>query len=269
MKKKLLIVLGLMIFASQVFSQKQLIVETENYPLGCDTVNYYLPENYSSFKKYPAVILLHGYDGSFRQWGNICNLQKLSNEFSMILICPDGFKESWYLDSPIRPSLRYASFFREDLLPKLKQNLPLDSTALFITGLSMGGHGALYLFCLNHKEFKAAGSISGVLDLKASSVSFSIAKVLGVKNKTNTNWDKYSVINMTDSLKNAGKPLIVNCGSQDFLIGVNRKFAQKCEQEKIKIVFTESPGKHNRDYWRALLPEQLRYFRQFVKKDTN
>jgi S-formylglutathione hydrolase FrmB len=219
-----------------------------------------------SGKKYPAVILLHGYGGSYRQWGNISNLQKLSDEFQMILICPDGFKESWYIDSPIRPGLKYASFFREDFLPEVFKQLPADSSSLFITGLSMGGHGALYLFSENPEIFRAAGSISGVMDLRSSSVTKSLTKVLGVKSDSNSNWDDFSAVNRIEKFKAAAKPLIVNCGSQDFLIDANRRFAKKCTDGEIRIFFMESPGKHNRDYWRVLLPEQLRFFRQFAVK---
>ena len=251
------------------FAQRQFVVKTENYIPQFDTVNYYLPSSNDSLKKIPAVILLHGYDGSFRQWGRICDLQKLSDEFQMILICPDGFKESWYINSPIRPRLRYSDFFFEDFLPQVFKTLPVDTASLFITGLSMGGHGALHLFSLKPEKFRAAGSISGVVDLRSSSVTNSLTKVLGVKNKTNENWDIFSAINNIEKLKAAGKPLIINCGSQDFLIGVNRTFAKKCTEESIKIFYMESPGKHNKEYWNLLLPEQLRFFRQFVGKETN
>ncbi|MBQ3655425.1 MAG: prolyl oligopeptidase family serine peptidase [Bacteroidales bacterium] len=248
------------------FSQRQFVIKTQNYIPQFDTVNYYLPSASDSLKKFPAVILLHGYDGSFRQWGKICNLQKLSDEFKMILICPDGFKESWYINSPVRPGLRYADFFFEDFLPEVFKTLPVDTAAVFLTGLSMGGHGALHLFSLHPEKFRAAGSISGVVDLRSSSVTNSLTKVLGIKSKTNENWDNFSAMNNIEKFKAANKPLIINCGSQDFLIGVNRKFAQKCSAEGIKIFYMESPGKHNKEYWNLLLPEQLRFFRQFVSK---
>lgn len=266
MKKFSLLLTASILLAQIAAAQKQLVVSTKNWPAS-DTVNYYLPTDFSIKEKYPAVILLHGYGGSHKQWGNICDLQKMADDYQMALICPDGFKESWYIDSPIKKEQRYATFFREDFLPAIKGRLPIDTASLFITGLSMGGHGALYLFLQNHAEFRAAGSISGVLDLRMSSVAnTSLAKIIGPKTKQNSNWEKYSVIHSVDTFKLAMKPVIVNCGAQDFLIEVNRKFSRKCNDLGISIVYSESPGKHEREYWKRTLPEQLRYFRQFVGK---
>jgi len=263
---KLFSLLICVLLTNCIFGQQRFVIQTKNYIPEYDTVEYYIPKTSAEVKKFPAVILLHGYGGNYSQWGKICDLQQLSDNYKMVLICPDGFKESWYIDSPIRLRLKYATFFKQELLPEIFRKLPVDSSLMFITGLSMGGHGALYLFSLNSEVFRAAGSISGVVDLRASSVTKSITKVLGVKSTQNDNWDKYSLINRIDILKQSGKPLIINCGSQDFLIEANRKFAKKCAEEKLDVCYMESPGKHNKDYWRLLLPEQLRFFRKFVGK---
>ncbi|MBR4267327.1 MAG: prolyl oligopeptidase family serine peptidase [Bacteroidales bacterium] len=269
MKKVILLSILFQLFGVKAGAQQQMVIKTSNYTDN-DTVNYYLPDGFSIKEKYPAVILLHGYGGNYKQWGNICDLQSFANEFGMILICPDGYKESWYIDSPIKKNLKYATFFKDDLLPNIKKRLPVDTTSMFITGLSMGGHGALYLFLQNHTEFRAVGSISGVLDLRYSSVAnTSLAKLIGAKTKQNSNWEKYSVIHHLDILKDSGKPIIVNCGAQDFLIEINRKFAKQCSQSGIEIVYTESPGKHEREYWKRVLPEQLRFFRRFINKNIN
>ena len=262
---KILVFLVAFFCSLTAFCQRQFVVKTRNYIPQYDTVHCYLPSDSASEKKFAAVVLLHGYDGNFRQWGKICNLQKLADEFQMVLICPDGFKESWYINSPVRTDMKYADFFCGEFLPEMLQKLPVDTASLFITGLSMGGHGALHLFSLTPEKFRAAGSISGVLDLRSSSVSKSLAKVLGAKTSANKNWDSFSAVNRIEKFKAAGKPLIVSCGAQDFLINSNRQFAKKCAAENVNVFYTESPGKHNRDFWRLMLPEQLRFFRQFVK----
>ena len=130
----------------------------------------------------------------------------------------------------------------------------------------MGGHGALRLYMENPDLFRAAGSMSGVMDLTASSVTASIAKHLGKKSADNKNWRLYSNLYNIDRLKAAGKPIIVNCGAQDFLIEANRKFAKACADAGVDIVYTESPGKHERSYWAMTLPDQLRFFNKFVNK---
>lgn len=264
---KKIILLYIFIFVVVVcYGQRFMVISGENYPKA-DTVQYYLPDNINDTSLYPSVILLHGYGGSYRQWSSICKMQQLSNEFGMILICLDGFKDSFYIDSPLKSDEKFATFFRESLIPELKKSLPLDTKMMFISGLSMGGHGALYLMLQNPGVFRAAGSMSGVVDLKASSVAKTcLVKHLGSKTSDNKNWELYSCVGNINRIKEAGCPIIVNCGAQDFLIEANRKFARKCADAGIDIVYMESPGKHERSYWQSMLPEQLRFFRKFINK---
>jgi S-formylglutathione hydrolase FrmB len=48
-----------------------------------------------------------------------------------------------------------------------------------ITGLSMGGHGALYIAICNKNLFANAVSMSGGVDLRTSTKKFDIAKRIG------------------------------------------------------------------------------------------
>lgn len=266
MLKKIIMLYILVFVVGICCAQRFMVVSGKCYPKA-DTVQYYLPNNINDTSLYPSVILLHGYGGSYRQWSSICKMQDLSNEFGMILICIDGFKDSFYIDSPLKEEDKFASFFRESMIPEFKNKLPLDTTMMFISGLSMGGHGALYLMLQNPGLFRAAGSMSGVVDLKASSVANTcLVKHLGRKSSDNKNWDLYSCVGNINCIKEARCPIIVNCGAQDFLIDANRKFARKCADAGIDIVYMESPGKHERSYWQSMLPEQLRFFRKFVNK---
>ncbi|MCR5454551.1 MAG: prolyl oligopeptidase family serine peptidase [Bacteroidales bacterium] len=263
--KKLFAAALLLLSVSTADAQRRMVLRGESFPKA-DTVQYYLPSSLQEGERCPAVVLLHGYGGSFRQWASITNLQYYSDEFHFVIACPDGFKDSWYIDSPLKKGENYGTFFKETIMPAICDSLPVDTSMMFISGLSMGGHGALRLMMENPDLFRAAGSMSGVMDLTASSVTASIAKHLGKKSPDNQNWKLYSNCSNISRLKAAGKPIIVNCGSQDFLIEANRKFARACAQEGMDVVYMESPGKHNRSYWALILPEQLRFFNKFVKK---
>ncbi len=264
---RLFFILLMLLVAETVWAQDMFVVESNYYPKN-DTVLVYKPKGYDSDSiKYSAVVLLHGYGGNYKQWSNITDLQRYADMYKMLIFCPDGFFESWYIDSPVDTTLKYESFFRNDFLPQMFNLYNIDSSEVFITGLSMGGHGALYLFMKNNEVFRAAGSMSGVLDLRFSSVANkSLSKLLGPKVSDNPNWEKYSLHYNIVTLKKIGKPIIVDCGSQDFLIKVNRRFATKCKNLGVEIVFSESDGKHNRDFWKRMLPNQLMYFHQFCKK---
>ncbi|MDD6003740.1 MAG: alpha/beta hydrolase-fold protein [Bacteroidales bacterium] len=267
---KILLIVSAITIANVVQAQHYYVVNSRGV-MPNDTVMAFVPKDYSveCGRQFPAVILLNGFGGNYRQWSRVANLQLYADEYGMILICPDGFADSWYIDSPIDSTARYATFFREEILPSMFRHFNIDSCNLFITGLSMGGHGALTLFMQNPERFRAAGSMSGVMHLRSSSVSGSIAKKIGPKTQANSNWESYSVLYNVDKLAAAGKPIIVNCGAQDYLVKVNRDFAAKCKAQNVNIVYSESPGKHERDYWKLTLPGQLMYFRQFVNKSQN
>ena len=265
MKKLLAAALLMLAFCGGADAQRRMVLRGDSYPKA-DTVQYYLPSNLSDGERCPVVVLLHGYGGSFRQWGAIANLQYYSDEFHFIIACPDGFKESWYIDSPLKKGENYGTFFRETIISAICDSLPVDKSLVFISGLSMGGHGALRLYMENPGIFRAAGSMSGVMDLTASSVMASIAKHIGKKSADNNNWKLYSNLYNVGRIKAAGKPIIVNCGAQDYLVEANRKFAKACAQEGVDVVYMESPGKHDNSYWAMILPEQLRFFNKFVNK---
>ena len=111
-----------------------------------------LPENYSSKKHYPVVYLLHGYSDNYAKWvKTVPAIKFLSTEHQCIIVCPDGGYSSWYFDSPIDSTFQYESYIVKDLLTFIDghySTIP-NRTGRAITGLSMGGHGALYLAIRN------------------------------------------------------------------------------------------------------------------------
>jgi S-formylglutathione hydrolase FrmB len=137
-----------------------------------------VPENYSKHKHYPVVYLLHGYSDNYAKWiKTVPGIKALSTEHQFIIVCPDGGYSSWYFDSPVDSTFQYESFIVKDLLSYVDAHYATipDRSARAITGLSMGGHGALYLAMRNKNLFGHAGSMSGGVDLRSSTKSFEIA----------------------------------------------------------------------------------------------
>lgn len=230
-----------------------------------DTVAFYLPKGYSPMadKKYPVVFMLHGYGGDYKQMGRIINLQNMANNYDFIIICPDGQKDSWYFDSPTQRNSEFETFFTHDLVPYIKSEFKVDTSALFITGLSMGGHGAMYLFLRHSNLFAAAGSTSGVLDLNASSLKYSsLSNRLGMYNQNIARFNSYSAINMLDSIKFTESPIIFDCGNGDHLYQANKNFKDACDSLHVNAFYFSLPGRHNRAYWRESLPLHFRFFYQ-------
>src|SRR5687768_11844591 len=64
------------------------------------------PKSGDTTRSWPAVYLLHGYDGSYNNWiRKVPDLKKYADELQLYIVCPDGGKSSWYFDSPVDPSM--------------------------------------------------------------------------------------------------------------------------------------------------------------------
>ena len=101
----------------------------------------------------PVIYLLHGYGGNAKTWiGVKPDLPQIADEKGIIFVCPDG-KNSWYWDSPKDPSYRYETFVSSELVKYIDGHYKTiaDRKGRAITGLSMGGHGAMWN-AIRHKD---------------------------------------------------------------------------------------------------------------------
>jgi len=260
--------IALLISSFLVQAQETFIVKTK-YLANADTSYVFYPKQRQTFtiQKTPIVIMLHGYGGDYKQWNNVTNLQQLANKYNCIIVCPDGGKESWYLNSPKKKESQFESFFIKDYLPYLKENFSIDTNGIFITGLSMGGHGAMYLFLRHPQLFASAGSTSGVLDLNASGLKYSsLSNCLGEYDTNKDVFDNNSAINLLDNIKFENKPIIFDCGNKDHLYEANKAFKEKCDSLYIKAFYFSSPGRHNRMYWKESIAWHFEFFNKIYLK---
>lgn len=222
-----------------------------------------IPENYSPKKHYPVVYLLHGYSDTYAKWINtVPSIKTLSTEHQLIIVCPDGGYSSWYFDSPIDSTMQYETFITKDLVPFIDSHYSTISnrSARAITGLSMGGHGALYLAIRNRDLFAHAGSMSGGVDLRTSTKKYDLAKRIGSFESHPEEWDNRSVINMVTMLRNNELDLIIDCGVSDFFYQINAALHRRLMALNIDHDYIERPGIHNWEYWTNSIQYQMLFF---------
>lgn len=213
--------------------------------------------------KFPVVYLLHGYSGNYGSWlKDAPQLQLRADQYQVMLVCPDGGYGSWYYDSPINDSIKYETFITKELLPYIDSNFPTSANKdhRAITGLSMGGHGGLFIGMRHSNLFGNAGSICGGVDIRPFPNNWDIKKSLGTITDQPQNWDNYSVINIAKNLKPNQLHIIFDCGVSDFFIDVNRSLHQLLLASNIDHDYTERPGGHNKAYWGNSIDYQLQYF---------
>jgi len=250
-------------------AQEQLLLKANTLP-DTDTVWVFTPTGYDpAARSYPAVVMLHGHNGSYKQWNSIIDAQRYADEYNFILICPDGFRDSWYINSPGRKNSQYADFFFKYLLPSLKQKYRIDANNLFITGLSMGGHGALYLFSQRPDLFRSAGSTSGLLDLRPSSEKYGLSSHLGSMATSQVTWIRFSVVGNVEKIAAAKKEIIFDCGLEDRFYEINNEFRNICANQHIPATFISQPGQHDKQYWQKSIRQHFEFFRRLVLQTPN
>jgi S-formylglutathione hydrolase FrmB len=225
-----------------------------------------LPSDSAAKTALPVVYLLHGHGGGYANWlTRVPELKEYADQHQMIIVCPDGDKASWYFDSPKLSGSKYETYIARELVSWVDKHYPTikNKKGRAITGLSMGGHGALYLAFKHQDTFGAAGSMSGGLDLRPFPNNWGLSGHLGTYAAHPESWEEHTVINLTHLITPASLQLIIDCGTQDFFYNVNTAFHQKLLDRNIPHDFISRPGTHNWEYWRNAVKYQLLFMNNF------
>ncbi|PKV63564.1 alpha/beta hydrolase [Pontibacter ramchanderi] len=231
------------------------------------------PESYQKKKSgpYPVLYLLHGYSGNFSNWLKVPPqkdlLQTMADKYQLIIVTPDGGYASWYYDSPVDKASQYETFITQELRQEIERRYKAipERKSRFISGLSMGGHGALYLSARNPGLYLAAGSMSGSLNVSGidrQNLLPSIEAVLGPKVGNEQVYKANSIVHMVPQLKQSGVQFIIDCGVDDFLIEDNRELHRRLVYEKVPHDYIERPGAHSWTYWGNALEYHLLFFQK-------
>lgn len=249
------------LFAS-AFSTDTVVVATE-YLATPMKVTVITPEAAKSTQdKFPTVYLLNGYGGDYTSWTTIQpRLGELADSYGMVMVMPDG-RDSWYINSTTDPKMQMESFFTEDLVPFIDSHFPTaaDPAKRAITGLSMGGHGGMYLATRHPDIWGNMGSTSGGINILPFPKKWKLEKALGAYADNPKIWEDNTVINMVPRIKKNGQNIIFDCGSEDFFAEINDDLHKKLLEAKVPHDYISRPGTHNMKYWANSVLYQLLYF---------
>lgn len=227
-----------------------------------------MPDNYKSAKELPVVYLLHGHSDNYAGWvQKVPSVKKLADEHKFIIVCPDGGYNSWYWDAPENPAFKYETYIIKELIPYIDKNYKTikSRSGRAVTGLSMGGHGGLYLSFRNQDIFGAGGSMSGGVDIRPFPENWEMSQKLGTYATKPDNWEKYTVINMLHLLTPRSLSIIIDCGTEDFFYNVNENLHRKLLERNIPHDYIVRPGGHGWDYWTNAIQYQLLFMSNYFK----
>lgn len=242
--------------------QSQLVNATLPY-------NVILPPDYrtSSATRYPVLYLLHGFGGHYSDWVTRTNLADYAAQYRMIVITPEG-NNGWYTDSASNATDKYESYILKELIPDVQSRFRTIESRYGrgIAGLSMGGYGALKFGVKSPDMFAFAGSLSGALAVPSwsdedfqnlKSIRESALSAFGPLGSPTRKAN--DIFELTRNLSAARAPYIyLDCGTEDFLVSDNHRFAALLREKKIPHEFRELPGEHSWVYWDQQVQEVLR-----------
>jgi putative tributyrin esterase len=219
-----------------------------------------LPATIAKGTKLSVVYLLHGGNGSFRDWSNYSDVARFA-ERGLILVMPQG-DESYYVNAREPPQDRYEDYIVRDLVKEVENKFPAATGRAdrAIIGVSMGGYGAVKL-ALSHPDlFVFAGGISSAIDVPSR--PFSIKRIQQSRHYTSMfgswgtvtrrNGDPFVIARSADPSKTPY--LFLSCGEQEGLLPPNRNFATLLEQQHFRYEFHVVPVGHNWNQWNKQVP---------------
>lgn len=210
-------------------------------------VTIVMPDTYSKNNKYPSIYVLHGYSGNNANFVTKTPIGYLSDKYNVVFISPDGGYDSWYI--------KYEKFIAKELTKTIESEYSVETKKekRAITGLSMGGFGALYIGINNQDIFGNIGSMSGGVDIEGYKYNWNIQGIKG-------DLKKYNIEEIAHKLIGTKSNIIFDCGYNDFFILPNRKLHQKLLDLNISHMYSERKGEHNWIYWSDSIKYQTVFF---------
>lgn len=225
----------------------------------------FVPPGIDPGKSYPAVILLHGVYGSAWSWSHKTGVHVQALEMmqqgqlpAMIIAMPsDGL---WGDGSAYLPhnNRNFERWIAEDVPEVLKQYIGgiTTNSPFFISGLSMGGFGALRIGIKYWNTFDAVSGHSSITSLPQMKL-FVEEGLENYSQPDNTDEDVFqTIIRYRENLP----PIYFDCGDADQLIDYNRELHNRLKKENIKHIYKEYPGGHEWAYWEKYIKESLLFF---------
>ncbi|GAB3454182.1 alpha/beta hydrolase family protein [Massilia terrae] len=231
-----------------------------------------LPASYRQGNaRYPTVYLLHGWSGNDQDWAMEGNAGPLADTYGVILVMPDGGYDKWYVDSPVSSGDKYDTYVGEEVVAFVDQHFRTvpQRQARAITGLSMGGFGALHIALGHPGTFGTAGSISGGVDPRPFTEKWNLKAAFGDPVRNADYWNSQAIISNAERLGASGIGLAIDCGVDDFFAPVNRALHQRLLELKVAHDYTERPGGHTWDYWTNAIKYQMLFFSTRFRQERN
>ena len=279
------LLLALLMFPLDAPAQSRTDCNVVNSRILKQAVHYcvQLPPGYDAkappARRYPVLYFLHGLGQNEQTlfstggWSVIEDLRRQHKIDDFLVVAPEG-KRTFYINSPGK-TLRYSDFFLQEFIPTIESRYRVrpGRKGRAITGVSMGGYGALR-FAFAHPElFSAVSAQSAALitqtpqELSAAGHSGTpLGRLMGPAFGEPINvphWQQNNVFVLARKNQTGLKSLAIyfNCGQQDdfgFEDGA-AALHQQLQSEGIKHEYHSYPGDHSLTYFLSHMGEVMEF----------
>jgi S-formylglutathione hydrolase FrmB len=282
-----LLCLLFLIAASSASAQSRIDCSALNSRILKQVIRYcvYLPAGYDAgaaehpARRYPVLYFLHGLGDNEQTlfnsggWTLVDDLRNQHKMGDFLIVAPEG-RRTFYINSA-DGSVRYNDFFLQEFIPHIESKYRIHSgrAGRAISGISMGGYGALR-FAFAHPElFSAVSAQSAALITEspqaldsASQTGAPLASVLGAvfgKPINVAHWNANSPLVLAKRNAPALRKTAIyfNCG-QDDNYGFEKGAAalhEELQKESVKHEYHAYPGDHSLTYFLSHFTEVMEF----------
>jgi S-formylglutathione hydrolase FrmB len=245
----------------------------------------YIPSGYDVVasknppQRYPVLYFLHGLGDNEQTlfnsggWTVLDDLRKQHRIGDFLIVVPEG-RRSFYINSADN-SERYSDFFLEEFLPRIESKYRIRAArgGRAISGISMGGYGALRLAFAHPELFRAVSAQSPALITESpqqlDSAAHSGSPLLGVLGPVFgrpidvSHWNANSPFLLARRNAAALRRLSIyfNCGEEDNY-GLQKGSAvldHELSEERIRHEYHLYPGDHSISYFLTHFAEVMEF----------
>ena len=239
---------------------------------------YLPPDYYVSNRRYPVVYLLHGLGDNETGWVQFGEADRIadagirSGELPPMIIVMPNAGTTWYVND-YQNKVRYEDMFVQEFIPHIDSMFRTRTQREYraISGLSMGGFGALTLAMHHPDLFSSCAAMSAAVrtdetfasipDERYNTVYAPIfsGPVKGEERLTIT-WKRNSPITLVKSAPESELLKVrwyLDCGDDDALTVGNSLLHIAMLERKIPHEYRVRDGAHMWSYWRTGLPDAL------------
>ena len=244
-----------------------------------------LPQNFDAVlrehptQRYPVLYFLHGLGNNEQTlfnsggWNVIQDLRQQNKIGDFLLVAPEG-RRSFFINSADGKT-RYSDFFLKEFMPYIERKYPIraERTTRGISGISMGGYGALR-FAFAHPELFGSVSAESAALIPASPKQLNAAIHAGTPlgnllgpvfgapvNQAHWNANDPLVLARKNGVRLHSLAIYFNCGDNDDL-GFERGAAalhRELQAEGIAHEYHLYPGDHSLEYFLAHLDQVMEF----------